>query len=136
ARPELDAADPLADRGASPREPGLVAALVELALEQVERPHGPGSFTSGSVCGAFGGFSSSPASSMRRGSTSPTASFTSRMLVPRRRATCGTPFAPNSSASTASRITTSQTPNPNGTAPSYGTARVRRIAAGAGHSLG
>ena len=78
---------------------------------------------SGSVGFGLGLSGASPGSSMRRGSTSPTASRTSRTPVPSRRATSGTPLAPKSSASTPSRITISQMPSPNGTDAVYGSAQ-------------
>ena len=75
-------------------------------------PVGGSGFGAGFCAGLA--LSSSPGSSMRRGSTSATASFISRTPVPSRFATCGTPFAPNRSARTPTRITISQIPRPKG----------------------
>src|SRR3990172_3580995 len=56
---------------------------------------------------------------MRRGSTSSTAFFTSRMLRPSARPISGSFFVPKRSATIPSRISTSHSPSPNGISASF-----------------
>ena len=122
ARAELLGADPLADRCASPREPGPVAAQVEVAVEDVVRIHDVGGPSR--TPAAASASASAPASPCRP--LRPRASGADR---PRRRRPssrarrfraasrpAATPFAPNRSARTPTRITISQIPRPNGIA--------------------